>query len=229
MIFCIYFVFQSTFMSDNISHLDSLKDIKNIMERSSRFITLSGKSGIAAGIIGLASAFAAHTIISKYYNNYNQSGICSVTDFRDLELKLFLLGLVTLGLAFAAGLYFTWQKAKQDGIAMWNASSKRLVVNLCLPLLTGGIFIVGMLANGEWLFIGPACLIFYGLALINGSKYTYDDIRYLGLLEILLGSINLFYIGYGLYFWAVGFGVLHIVYGAIMWNKYDRHSDAQTN
>lgn len=216
-------------MSDNISHLDSLKDIKNIMERSSRFITLSGKSGIAAGIIGLASAFTAHTIISKYYNNYNQSGIWSVTDFKDLELKLFLLGLVTLGLAFAAGFYFTWQKAKQDGIAMWNASSKRLVVNLCLPLLTGGIFIIGMLANGEWLFIGPACLIFYGLALINGSKYTYDDIRYLGLLEILLGSINLFYIGYGLYFWAVGFGILHIVYGAIMWNKYDRHSDAPTN
>jgi len=216
-------------MSDNISHLDSLKDIKNIMERSSRFITLSGKSGIAAGIIGLASAYIAHTIISKYYKNYNQSGIWRVTDFKDLELKLFLLGLVTLGLAFAAGFYFTWQKAKQDGIAIWNASSKRLVVNLCLPLLTGGIFIIGMLANGEWLFIGPACLVFYGLALINGSKYTYDDIRYLGLLEILLGSINLFYIGYGLYFWAAGFGILHIVYGAIMWNKYDRHSDVPTN
>jgi hypothetical protein len=216
-------------MSDNISHLDSLKDIKNIMERSSRFITLSGKSGIAAGIIGLASAFIAHTIISKYYNNYNQSGFWSVTDFKDLELKLFLLGMATLGLAFAAGFYFTWQKAKQDGITIWNTSSKRLVVNLCLPLLAGGIFIIGMLANGEWLFIGPACLIFYGLALINGSKYTYDDIRYLGLLEILLGSINIFYIGYGLYFWAVGFGVLHIVYGAIMWNKYDRHSNAQRN
>jgi len=216
-------------MNNNINHLDSLKDIKNIMERSSRFITLSGKSGIAAGIIGLVSAFTAHKTIIKYYNNYNERGFWSITDFKDLELKLFLLGLITLALAFASGFYFTWQKAKQDGIAMWNASSKRLVVNLCLPLLTGGIFIVGMLVNGEWLFIGPACLIFYGLALINGSKYTYDDIRYLGLLEILLGSINLFYIGYGLYFWAIGFGILHIVYGAIMWNKYDRHSEAPSN
>jgi hypothetical protein len=216
-------------MNNNINHLDSLKDIKNIMERSSRFITLSGKSGIAAGIIGLVSAFTAHKTIIKYYNNYNERGFWSITDFKDLELKLFLLGLITLALAFASGFYFTWQKAKQDGIAMWNASSKRLVVNLCLPLLTGGIFIVGMLVNGEWLFIGPACLIFYGLALINGSKYTYDDIRYLGLLEILLGSINLFYIGYGLDFWAIGFGILHIVYGAIMWNKYDRHSEAPSN
>jgi hypothetical protein len=216
-------------MNDNISHLDSLKDIKNIMERSSCFITLSGKSGIAAGIIGLASAFIAHTIITNYHNNDNQKGFWHVTDFKDLELKLFLIGLATIALAFAAGFYFTWKKARQDGIAIWNASSKRLLINLCLPLLTGGIFIIGMLANGEWLFVGPACLIFYGLALINGSKYTYDDIRYLGLIEIVLGSINLFYIGYGLYFWAFGFGILHIVYGAIMWNKYDRHSDAQTN
>ncbi|MFC4231794.1 hypothetical protein ACFOW1_07820 [Parasediminibacterium paludis] len=177
----------------------------------------------------MASAFTAHKFIHQYYSNDNQKGFWSATDFKDLELKLFVLGLVTIALVFAAGFYFTWQKAKQDGIAMWNASSKRLVVNLCLPLLTGGIFIVGMLVNGEWLFIGPACLIFYGLALINGSKYTYDDIRYLGLLEILLGSINLFYIGYGLYFWAIGFGILHIVYGAIMWNKYDRHSDAPSN
>lgn len=209
-------------MNDNISHLDSLKDIKNMMERSSRFITLSGKSGIAAGIIGLVSASTAHAIIGKYYNNYNQRGFWIVADFKDLELILFALGIATITLAFTAGFYFTWQKAKKDGITIWNASSKRLLVNLSIPLATGGIFIIGMLANNEWLFIGPACLIFYGLALINGSKYTYDDIRYLGILEIALGSINLFYIGYGLYFWAIGFGLLHIIYGIIMWNKYDR-------
>ena len=91
--------------------------------------------------------------------------------------------------------------------------------------MAGGVFVCGMLANNEWLFIGPACLIFYGLALINGSKYTLDDIRYLGILEIVLGSFNFIYIGYGLYFWAVGFGVLHIIYGIIMWNKYERKED----
>lgn len=216
-------------MSENINPLESLKDIKSIMERSSRFITLSGKSGIAAGIIGLASAFIAHTIITKYYNNYNQRGFWTVTDFKHLEFTLFTLGIATIALAFTAGFYFTWQKAKKDGITIWNSSSKRLLLNLCIPLAAGGIFIIGMLANDEWLFIGPACLIFYGLSLINGSKYTYDDIRYLGILEIALGSINLFYIGYGLYFWAIGFGLLHIIYGIIMWNKYDRQSDAQPN
>ena len=214
-------------MNENLSHLESLKDIKSIMERSSRFITLSGKSGIAAGFIGLASAFIAYQIIGKYYVNYNNKGFWTITDFKALERQLFLLATITVVLAFSFGFYFTWQKAKIDNTNIWNASSKRLLVNLCIPLIAGGIFIIGMLANNEWQFIGPACLIFYGLALINGSKYTYDDIRYLGFLEILLGSINLFYIGFGLYFWAVGFGVLHIIYGIIMWNKYDRKSMKQ--
>ncbi len=216
-------------MNENTSHLESLKDIKSMMERSSRFITLSGKSGIAAGIVGLVSAFVAYKIIGSYYDNYNYRGFWATSDFIKLEQHLFILAIITLVLAFAFGFYFTWQKAKNDNINIWTVSSKRLLLNLCIPLFAGGIFIIGMLVNNEWQFIGPACLIFYGLALINGSKYTYDDIRYLGFLEILLGSINLFYIGFGLYFWAMGFGVLHIVYGIIMWNKYDRKNVETSN
>ena len=93
---------------------------------------------------------------------------------------------------------------------------------MMLPLITGGIFIAGMLWYDNWLFVAPACLIFYGLALVNASKYTLTDIRYLGYCEILLGLINMFFIGYGLWFWAAGFGVLHIIYGIIMWQKYER-------
>lgn len=93
---------------------------------------------------------------------------------------------------------------------------------MTIPLATGGLFILSMLQYDEWRYIAPACLIFYGLALVNASKYTLTDIRYLGLLEIVLGLINTQFIGYGLYFWAFGFGVLHIVYGAIMWWKYEK-------
>lgn len=196
-----------------------------MMERSSRFISLSGKSGIAAGICGLISAFIAHKIIGGYYSVFENRG-WSASNFTELASKLFILGIVTMAFAFLLGFYFTWQKAKNGGTPIWNSSSKRLLVNVCIPLAAGGVFIVGMLANNEWLFIGPTCLIFYGLALLNGSKYTIDDIRYLGLLEILLGSINLFCIRYTLLFWAIGFGLLHIIYGIIMWNKYDKKENS---
>ncbi len=202
--------------------LETLQDIKQMMERSSRFISLSGLSGVTAGICGLAGAFIAHTILKDYYIIYNTNGHWTTNEFKTLEQKLFVLGLATMACALLFGFYFTWRKVKRNNTTIWNSSSKRLIINFFIPLIAGGIFIIGMLANNESLFIGPACLIFYGLALINGSKYTLDDIRYLGILEIVLGSINLFYIGYGLYFWAAGFGVLHIVYGIIMWNKYER-------
>ncbi len=213
-------------MSSSNQPFETLQDIKQMMERSSRFISLSGLSGIAAGICGLAAATMGYVELNKYYERYNANGYWNVHDFIELERKLFILGIITMTVALALGFFFTWRKAKRTNSSIWNSSSKRLLVNLFIPIIAGGIFIIGMLYNHEWRFIGPACLIFYGLALINGSKYTLDDIRYLGIMEIILGSINLFYIGYGIYFWAAGFGLLHIVYGIIMWNKYERKEEA---
>ena len=70
--------------------------------------------------------------------------------------------------------------------------------------------------------VAPTTLLFYGLALYNAGKYTLDEIRYLGVSEIILGLLGCIFIGYGLMFWALGFGVLHIVYGFMMWWKYER-------
>lgn len=104
---------------------------------------------------------------------------------------------------------------------MWDLTSKKLLINLLIPLVTGGLFVLGLLYQNEWFLLAPACLVFYGLALVNASKYTLNDIRYIGFFEIALGLINIFYPDYSLFFWAAGFGVLHIVYGLIMWWKYD--------
>ncbi|MEO6313392.1 MAG: hypothetical protein ABIU63_17335 [Chitinophagaceae bacterium] len=213
-------------MDSQQQSLADLQDIKRIMERSSRFISLSGLSGIAAGFFGLAGAAIAYNWINQYYLTYNTKGHWDLNDFAQLEWKLFFLGLATMLLALLSGFYFTWKKAKSNNMVVWNTSSKRMVVNLCIPLATGGVFIFAMLLHNEWKFIGPACLLFYGLALINAGKYTLDEIRYLGLLEITLGCINLFLPGYGIYFWAAGFGILHIIYGALMWDKYERAATA---
>ena len=48
-----------------------------------------------------------------------------------------------------------------------------------------------------------------------------DTLKGLGLCEITLGLLSLYYIGYGLAFWVLGFGVLHIAYGLYMHIKYD--------
>ena len=208
-------------MTEQNQHLDALQDIRRMMQRSSRFISLSGLSGIAAGCWALLGAWLAYDWIQEYYNQYNHQGYTTLA-FQKLKLSLFLLAAVVLAASLLSAFYFTWRRAGKNKLPLWDHTSRMLAVNMMIPLVTGGIFLVAMLQYNEWRFVAPACLVFYGLALVNGSKYTLSEIRYLGLLEILLGLVNTQFLGYGLYFWAVGFGVLHIVYGFAMWWKYEK-------
>jgi hypothetical protein len=215
-------------MSDQKQSLEAIQDIKKMMERSSRFISLSGWSGIAAGICALAGAWYAGKLINDYEvhndgDTYNMRGVAILRDGElSLSEKLFWLAAVIFVCAFVLALLFTYLRSKKHNIPLWGSTARRLMWNTAIPLALGGVFVFAMLQQGYYSLVAPACLIFYGLALMNGSKYTLGEIRYLGYCQMILGIINLWNIGYGLYFWAVGFGVLHIIYGAIMWWKYDR-------
>jgi uncharacterized membrane protein len=217
-------------MGEQNQPIDSLKDIHDIrrlMERSSRFISLSGFSGVAAGLCALVgAAIAKYMIFDGYYMNFGYRGY-SGQSFADLKLKLIILAAAVFVCAFLSAFYFTWRKSNREGNSLWNPTSRRLFWNMVIPLVAGGLFIMGMLQYNYWHFVAPACLIFYGLALVNASKYTLTDIRYLGYCEIVVGLINMQWIGYGLYFWAVGFGILHIIYGIVMWWKYEHHANSR--
>jgi hypothetical protein len=220
--------FKVLFMSEQnqqVSPLADLQHIKKIMERSSRFISLSGLSGVAAGICALGGAWIAYGWIDSYYHEYNDRGYFTGESFAALKTRMILLAAAVLSVSLVIAYFFTARRAKKNNLPMWNMTTRNLVWNMLIPLIAGGLFVLSMLQLNEWRFIAPAFLIFYGLALVNGSKYTLSDIRYLGYFEILLGLINMQFIGYGLQFWAMGFGVLHIVYGVIMWMKYERSTN----
>ena len=210
--------------------LQDVKDIRKLMERSSRFISLSGLSGVAAGIVAIiGAAIARWVIFEKYYVDYDERGYFTSSDFRSLRLQLIVLAAGIFAAAFCSAFYFTWRKSSKAGDTLWNPVSRRLFWNMLIPLAAGAFFILGMLQYNEWRFVAPACLVFYGISLVNASKYTLTDIRYLGYCEIITGLINMQWIGYGLYFWAFGFGVLHIVYGIWMWWKYEKTLPAGDN
>ena len=190
----------------------TLSEIRHLMERSSRFISLSGFSGIFAGIYALAGALAA------YYYLHTQEA----SDPANTFLFLAVDALAVLVLTIATGIFLTTRKAKKDGNSLLDAAARKLLINLAIPLVTGGIFCLALIYQGYPRDVAPSMLIFYGLALVHASKYTRDDIRSLGLAEITLGLISLFAAGYELLFWAAGFGVLHILYGAYMYIKYEK-------
>lgn len=209
-------------MDQQQQSLDTLQDIRRIMERSSRFISLSGLSGISAGVFALIGAWLAYHYVFGYKDFRMNGGFKNHSFAWLFDNILFWIATGTFLAAVLSAFMFTWIKSKKDNVPLWGKSAVRLLINLFIPLVVGAIFLFRMIHFGTFGLVAPGCLIFYGLALINASKYTLDDVRYLGYMEILLGLVNLWFIGYGLYFWAAGFGLMHIIYGGLMWWKYDR-------
>ncbi len=198
-------------------YIKDLKEIKDIMNRSTRFISLSGLSGVYTGIIALAGAFLAYKTLfrSRNYLVYN------ALDLSDKDLQnLLLIAIGTLIVSVGAALFFTRQKTRKKQQSVWDNQTKRLLINLLIPLATGGVLCLMLLFNGFVGMVLPITLIFYGLALVNASKYTLPEIRSLGLIEILLGLIAFQFISYSLLFWAFGFGIIQMVYGIVVQIKY---------
>lgn len=212
-------------MSNKNEHLQTLTEIRSLMEQSTRFLSLSGLSGIAAGVIALIGAAVAYAYVGadSVFLDYEQYRLNSEPKWgMDYMTFILLDASIVLLLALAAGSVFTSRKARRKGLPLWTMASQKLLLNLAVPLLTGGAFCLILLEKGYVDIIAPCTLLFYGLALINGSKYTVNDIRYLGISEIVLGLISAYFTGYGLFFWAVGFGILHIIYGTAMYLKYEK-------
>jgi hypothetical protein len=225
--FLFYFVFQSTFMQSNNQSLDDLQHIKKMMERSSRFVSLSGLSGVSAGICALIGAWVAHPYVfgQKDFIINNDVAIAQALgeDWSIIfNTYLFWIAAVTFIAAFISAFVFTWLKSKKDDTPLWGSTAKRLMVQVSLPIIVGGLFIFRMLHFGTFGLVAPGCLIFYGLGLINASKYTLSEVKYLGYVQVLLGIISMWFVGYGLYFWAFGFGIMHIAYGIYMWYRYEK-------
>ena len=199
-------------------YLDDLQDIKMIMDRSSRFISLSGMSGVVAGVTALFGAYLAYSIVyaGQDYLNYRHANL-SVSNL----ILLLTIAIGVLVVSVTGGIYFTHRKAKKNQQKAWNSQSRRLIINLFIPLATGGLVCLILIGKGLIGIIAPFTLIFYGLGLINASKYTLSEIRSLGMMEILLGIIGCQFVGYGLILWGIGFGVLHIIYGIVMYKKYE--------
>jgi|SRR6218665_310096 len=196
-------------------YLKDISDIKNMMDKSSQFISLSGLSGVLAGIYALIGAAVAKKIIISNDNYY-------ITLESDAFKMIVLTAVIVLALSITTAALMTYLKVKREGEKIWNNASKRLLVNFMIPLTTGGIFCLLLLKNEIYGLIGPVTLIFYGLSCVNASKYTFRDVRYLGITITILGLIATAIPGYSLELWALGFGICHIFYGAVMHFKYDR-------
>lgn len=202
---------------DKDKYIDDLKEIKQIMSRTTQLISLSGLSGISIGITALAGAFIAFQTIFK---NHNYLVYDAVELSSNSLVYLLIIASGTLIFSIVNAIFFTRRKTKKQHQNTWDIQTKRLLINLFIPLVTGGILCLMLLSKGFIGVLPSLTLIFYGLALVNGSKYTIPEIRTLGIIEILVGLLAFQFISYGLLFWAFGFGIIQIIYGMFIQRKY---------
>jgi hypothetical protein len=209
----------------------TLAEIRSIMQRSTRFIALSGLSGVATGLVALIGAGIVFARLYTTYGTYNLATAFEIAGSQGADLFRFLLILscVIIGAAFVAGVYFTTRGARKQGLPIWDSTAKRLLINLAIPLTAGGIFCLLLFSHGAIALILPAMLIFYGMALLHASKYSVDELRNLGIGQVALGLIAGLWPDHALLFWATGFGLLNIFYGIMMYNRYERKPGPATN
>ena len=197
-----------------------LSSIRSLMERSSKFLSLSGLSGVMAGIYALIGAFIGYRIVNEKYGSLAISD--SYTDNHIIYHQLIMIAVLILLLSISSGLLLSIRQAKKKGENYWNPVSRRLISSMLIPLFTGGLFIIILFLRLEYDLIASACLIFYGLSLISASQYTFSDVKWLGICQIILGLMAALIPASGLLFWVIGFGLLHIIYGTVMHFKYNR-------
>ncbi|MFH6602146.1 hypothetical protein ACEZ3G_01560 [Maribacter algicola] len=195
---------------DSKKYLEDLTHIKDMMRRSSRFLSLSGLSGILAGLYAMAGATIAYIFL------FPPKGEYLTLHSWNFKLSVALLLVIAL-LSMLTAYLLTTKKARKNNEKIWDETTKRLLFHFLVPLITGGLYILIKLNSQHYGLTASLMLIFYGLALLNASKYTLGNVQYLGVAEIILGLVCAVFPGYGFWFWVVGFGVLHIVYGSLIY------------
>jgi hypothetical protein len=208
-------------MKKEQDYIRDITEIRSMMEKSSKFMSLSGWAGIMAGIYALSAAYIAYFVYGFSPDEIIYESPFAGSLISDFS-ELMILALIVLAVSLFTAIFFSWRTANVKGDKIWNTTSKRLLSEMAIPFITGGILIIIFVLHNLIGLIAPAMLLFYGLALISASRFTIVEVKFLGLIQIALGLISAYFIAYGLLFWAIGFGIAHIVYGIYMYFRYER-------
>jgi hypothetical protein len=202
-------------MNNKQDYINDLAQIRSLMERSSRFLSLSGWSGIMAGVYALTGVYLAHTL-------FQFQPTALVYDAPANFQQIVVIAITVLLFTLATAIVLSYRKAAGRGEPFWNIALRRLLENVAIPLAAGGLAALACIGNGLIGMLAPLTLIFYGLALHSAGNFTYRELRFLGMMQVVLGLLSMWHVAYSLLYWAVGFGIMHIVYGVYIYWKYER-------
>lgn len=206
-------------MKNHEEQLAAIQEMRNMMDQATRFKLISGLSGMIAGVLSLLSLYIVY--LSTGISPFEAEALERVWRGSN-PILISCIFIALLVACMGLGLYMARRNARQAGKNAWDGSAKRLVFSLLIPVLTGGVFSMLLIQLGLVSLFAPVTLLFYGMGLLSASKFTLEAVRTVGLIFIGLGLLATGILSYGLLIWALGFGLVHIVYGFIIYVKYER-------
>jgi hypothetical protein len=206
-------------MKKHDEQLAAIEEMRNLMDRATRFRSISGLSAMVAGLLAIICvAFVSQFTGIRFFEAEAFDRMLQGDAAREVQLSFFFLLITSIGF----GIYLAARNAHAKGQDAWDSAAKRLAFHMAIPLVAGGIFSILISQQGLAGLVPPITLLFYGLALFNGSHYTLDAVRILGIGQILLGLLATTFVAFGLVIWVIGFGVFNLIFGLYIYFNYER-------
>jgi hypothetical protein len=203
--------------------LSVLREIRSMMDGAGRFRSLSGKAGVYAGCYALAGWLGVHVWVGVSPLGVGLMERLTAAGEGDGLLWVFVgVGVVVLVAALSTGLWMAVRKAAGRGESLWDAAARQVLSGLMVPWVVGGLYILTLFYHGHRLQVLPASLLFYGLGLVGASRHTLAEVRGLGFAFLLTGLAAALQPGMAHWYWAFGFGLLHIGYGLWIHRRHER-------
>src|SRR5262249_38371518 len=181
--------------------MDNLRFIRETMERASSFTAVPGWGGVTIGVTAIIAAFVAVGIPDE--DEWMYVWAC------ELPLAVLIGG---------------WTMKRKAGVAqlkLLSAPGRKFTLSLTPPLVAGALLSVALAREGAYNALPGMWMLLYGTGVVTGGAFSVKVVPVMGLCFMGMGALTLFVpISWGNFMMAVGFGGLHVIFGAIIARRH---------
>lgn len=188
---------------------ENLRVIRDLMERSTKYSTFSGLSGVLAGTASITGCIVTHLLQRRF------------PDPASFRIPFLLTWSLVILCAIGGDFLLTKRRATRVGKRIVSRLGKQMVIASAPGLGTGALLTLYFLSHNLLADIFPMWMLAYGIAVCAVGLFSQREVSWLGAAFLAAGTITLLLPLFGLtalpalglIMMAVTFGGFHIVYG----------------
>ncbi len=181
--------------------VDDLRFIRSTMERAGAFTALPGVGGMAMGCVALLAAAVAGA---------------------DTGSPRWLAAwFAACGIAVLIGVIAVWRKTRADGRSLTHATTTRFASIFAPAIVAAALLTLAVMRAGAPHLLPGVWLTLYGAAFLAAGAVSVRVIPVMGACFLACGGVALLApAAWSALVMAIGFGGLHIAFGAVIARRY---------